>query len=148
MADSGHRGGKVLKGRNPKRIFGEQKKIFGGIPVKKLLLLLSLTYWGTASGQSNQEIFNESAVVCVSTLLMASLLAEPRLSKMVFERDAQWWRSVLAVSVADAEADRRIETEMQKINARWGNEEISWDQLLDIAEKCGEMKFALESPTE
>ena len=112
--------------------------------MKKMLALLSLICCGAASGQSDQEIFDETAVLCVSTLGITSMLTEAELAKMVFERDAKWWRKVLSISVDAVEADNRIMTQMRSLNARWENKAITWDQLLDLAKNCSEMESMAE----
>ena len=114
--------------------------------MKRLMVLLGLLYSGVSFGQLDLEIFAETSVVCVSALGMASILTESKLSKMVFTRDAKWWRSILLKVVDSSEADRRIEAEMKDIKTKWNNEELSWDQLLDVGQKCSEMKLDLESP--
>lgn len=124
----------------------EPTHITRGRTMKKLVILLAFFYCGASFGQSEIEIFAEVSVVCVSNLAMASILTEAELSKMVFTRDAKWWRSILLNVVGAAEADRRIESEMKDIKTKWNNEELSWDQLLDVGQKCSEMKLDLESP--
>ena len=116
--------------------------------MKNLVIVLALFSSSVAFGQSEQEIFNETSVQCVATLGITSMLTESDLAKMVFERDAKWWRSVLAMFVERAEADSRIETEMKVLNARWSDRKVTWDQLLDLAKMCSEMKIALESANE
>ena len=119
-----------------------------GRVVKQLCVIIGILYCGSTYGQSELEIFAETSVVCVATLGMASILTESELSKMVFTRDAKWWRSILLKVVDSSEADRRIEAEMKDIQTKWNDEKLSWNQLLDIGQKCSEMKLTLESPSD
>jgi len=114
--------------------------------LKKLVILLSLFFASASVGQSEVEIFAEASVVCASTLSIASILTESELSKMVFTRDGKWWRSMLLNVVDATEADRRIEAEMKDIKTKWNNDELTWNQLLDLGQQCSEMKLALENP--
>jgi len=53
----------------------------------------------------------------------------------------------MLLNVVDAtEADRRIEAEMKDIKTKWNNDELTWNQLLDLGQQCSEMKLALENP--
>ena len=108
------------------------------------MILLVLFNSAASFGQTEMEIFAEVSVTCASTLGMAAILTEAELSKMVFTRDAQWWRSMLVNIVDATEADHRIEIEMTNIKDRWNGEELTWDELLDIGQQCSQMKLTLE----
>lgn len=114
--------------------------------MKRRWLFLLLFCCGASFGQSDEEIFAELSIVCVATLGVASILTEAELSKMIFTRDAKWWRTTALQLIDASDADTRIETAMNDLKDAWNNEEITWDEILNMSRKCSEMKIAFEAP--
>ena len=108
-------------------------------------MFAALLSFGNSFAQTDEEIFIEAGVLCVSTLGMAAIMTEDELPKMVFTQDAKWWRSILINVINSSEADRRVEERMMNIKNKWNDEEITWKQLLDIGQQCSELKLQLQS---
>jgi hypothetical protein len=112
------------------------------------MTIIGCLMFNVAVAQSDQEIFEEAAVTCVSSLGIASLKTDVKLSKMVFERDAKWWRTILSMALDQEEVNNRILAAMRGLSANMDSGEITWNELLDISQKCSEMKLALEAGNE
>jgi len=112
------------------------------------MTIIAILFCSTVSAQSDQAVFEEFTVSCVAPLALASRLTDVKLSKMTFSRSAKWWRALLAVSVDKEEADSRVVAEMMRINTMLKNEEISWDELMDIVDACNEAELSLRTASE
>lgn len=84
------------------------------------------------------------SVECTSHLGIAAAFTENKLSEMVFMRDGKWWHNVLVALTSDIEADRRIEAAMKDLATDYNNDNISWEELLVVGEKCSEIKLQIE----
>ena len=112
------------------------------------LMIVAIITFGSAFAQSDQDIIDEVAVTCASSLATAGLLTDVKLSKMVLKRDAKWWFSALVVRVGQQQATDRVSSAMNELKDKWNSKETNWNELLDIGEKCSEMKLAVEGASE
>lgn len=116
--------------------------------MRNLLMIAAIISFGSAFAQSDQDIIEEVGVTCVSSLATAGLLTDVKLSKMVFQRDAKWWFSALAVLLGQQQATERVSSSMYELKDKWNRKEINWNELLDIGESCSKMKLAVEGKRE
>ena len=116
--------------------------------MKRRLLLATLLIWSTALAQTDEEIFKEVGIVCTGTLAMAAELTDVKLSKMVMQSDAKWWRDLLVDVYGESDVDPQIADAMRSVKDSWNGNKISWDELLDICQQCSEMKIQLETTNE
>ena len=111
----------------------------------KMIAIIFLLGSGCVFAQTNEELLEETAVVCASHHAIAAVLTESKLSKMGFSREGKWWRSLLEKLTNKAEAERRVFQAMEDLRSRWNSKEISWEELLNIGENCSQTKLSLQS---
>jgi uncharacterized membrane protein YfbV (UPF0208 family) len=114
--------------------------------MRKILMIAAIIFCSSAFAQSDKDIMEEVAVTCASTLATAGLITDVKISKMIFERDAKWWFSALSKFVGNKQqAIDRLSPSMYELKEKFNRKEISWNELLEIGERCSSMKLAAET---
>lgn len=113
--------------------------------MRTLIISLGWLLSAPVVAQTEQDIFEEMAVECVSHLVITAIATETKLSKMVFRRDGKWWRTMLVNLTNEKEADQRIALATKNLQKRWNEDKIAYEKLLSTSKMCSETKLEIES---
>lgn len=111
---------------------------------KILLALVLLGLTSVSVSQTDKDILEETAVLCASNLGIAAIITDAELSKMVFTRDAGWWRGVLVQLTNEAEADERLTDGMNDLREDYNSGKTEFSEILELSRQCSEAKIQME----